>query len=72
MEKEDIFYICIHIHTHMRVHTHTHTQQCIQIPHQEKKTLTTINEFIEVAGYKVNTQKSVEFLNTNNEENNSM
>ena len=35
--------------------------------HPTKKLLECINEFGEVAGYKINTQKSLAFLNTNNE-----
>ena len=51
---------------------HTHNVYRFHTKILKKKPLTTINESIKVAGYKVNTQKSVEFLNTNNEENNSM
>ena len=32
-----------------------------------KKLLELINEYIKVAGYKINTQKSLAFLDTNNE-----
>ena len=44
--------------SHTHTHTHTHTQ---------KKLLELINDFSKVAGYKVNTQKSVPFLCINNE-----
>ena len=37
-------------------HTHTHTQKLFKL----------INKFSKVVGYKINTQKSVAFLNTNN------
>ena len=48
--------------THTHTHTHTHTQK-----DATKKLLELINEFSNVAGYKINMQKSVAFLYTNNE-----
>ena len=39
-------------HTHTHTYTHTHTQNLLEL----------INDFSKVAGYKVNTQKSVAFL----------
>ena len=46
-----------HTHTHTHIHTHTHTQNLLEL----------INDFSKVAGYKVNTQKSVPFPCINNE-----
>ena len=40
-------------------------QKALKIPH--KKLLELINEFSKVAGHKINTQKLVAFLYTNNE-----
>ena len=43
--------------THIHTHTHTHTHTLLELK----------NEFGKVAGYKINAQKSLAFLYTNNE-----
>ena len=47
-----------HTHTHTHAHAHTHTG----------KNIVRTNKFSQVAGYKVNPQKSVAFLYINNEQ----